>query len=695
MTDNSWLNTVIRQQVKGDYTEQSMPANPNQAWKQAAKQCHLDETAFTQRVADAFGLPVSDFGQAKNTMSRYIPHKLAKERLIAPLDLEDNGTLVVAVSNPGDENTLQQAKFASGRPIKCTIASPSQIEQHINQLYLADVGEDLKSHIRLKEDGSPLSDSEMQHHPVVIFARKLLYQAYTLGASDLHIQPYMGGGQIRFRIDGVLRRSTSITSEVMLRVIRYFMVMGDMDTSHAMTPQDGAGTLFVGNRRIDLRISTLPNRGGNRLVIRLLDQGRVFSMDSMYFPPHELHVLRRMTSFSQGMILFTGPTGSGKTTSLYGLLSSLNDEGTNIITLENPVEYELSGISQVDIDPERGLTFENSLRAVLRQDPDIVLVGEIRDEQTATIATRAAPTGHLLFSTLHTMDARNSISRLLDLGISQPVLGETLLGVVAQRLVRKLCDHCAVPVEEPLNEIESLFAQINQGVPPARRPVGCEHCSYTGYKGRTAVLEILEMNRHIREMLMDNAFRADQLEDILSASYHTLGSRARGLLQAGTTSVQEVHRTLGYRFWMDIAAEENVEINLNLGETAGDGELSRACLMVVSADEEAINGVRPALSERYEVLVASSIEEADTTLRANRGIDLLILDVEHATASPREFLAKLRSAFDWSGLPALLVLPEGDTSIDKFLEDHGANFVAHKPLGVEGVMRRVQAILAL
>ena len=537
MPDSIWLTNVVNELSLDGGGLPKLPDSIIEAWQIAAQHAGMEPAGLARVIADRFDLNVCDFDSAKEVVGRYIPYKLAKERVIVPIRL-DEGDLVIASACPIDDNAVQQARFTSGKQIRVEIAPPSDIETLITRLYTNDVSANLKSHIRLTEQGEPQSDSEMQRHSIVKLARQILFKAFTLKASDIHVQPHLGGGQVRFRVDGVLRRSASMPNNVMERLVRYFMNMTGMDPSLAMVPQDGRATLNVGTRHIDLRVSVLPNRDGHRLVIRLLDQGSVFSLSSMELPPAEMKILKRLSSFSQGMILFTGPTGSGKTTSLYGMLSSLNNEQTNIITLENPVEYQMPGMSQVDIDEARGLSFSAGLRSILRQDPDVLLVGEIRDEETAMIALRAALTGHLLFSTLHTMDARNAISRLLDLDVSQPVLGETLLGIVAQRLVRKLCKDCSAPVIEPFSDAENLFANIH-GRPPAKRAVGCEECSYTGYRGRMPVLEIIEMTPDIRTLLMNNNFSMEGLNARLPGTFSSLGQRARGLIQSGETTVMK------------------------------------------------------------------------------------------------------------------------------------------------------------
>ena len=690
MPDLHWLSKIVEQHNKTGNPLPQLPDSLDEAWQVAAHHIGADSEAFTRLVADTLELRACRFEEARDVVGRYIPFKLAKDKTIVPIRL-DGVELVIASANPVDDNTIQQARFASGKHIRVEVATPEDIEAHMNRLYVSDVTTNLKNHIRLKDNGEPLSHSETQNHSIVKLARQILFKAYQLHASDIHVQPFLGGGQVRFRVDGVLRRSASMPTNVMERLIRYFMNMTGMDPSQIMVPQDGRATLFVGNRQIDLRVSVLPNRVSHRLVIRLLDQSSVFSLSGMNLPPQEQKILKRLTSFSQGMILFTGPTGSGKTTSLYGLLSSMNNERTNIITLENPVEYQIPGVSQVDVDESRGLSFAAALRSILRQDPDILLVGEIRDEETAQIATRAALTGHLLFSTLHTMDARNAIARLLDLGVSQPVLGETVLGVVAQRLVRVLCDDCAVPVEEPLSGAEELFAKINDR-PPARRAVGCEACAYTGYRGRMPVLEIIEITPDVRNMLMNGEFSMQMLNDMLPGTFNTLGQRARGLVQSGDTSVDEAHRVLGLKFWADIASEENKEIYDFLSGELGDEGVKNARLILISEDQELSEQAVTELGEQYEVACFAGIDKAVAHLRAHRDTDLLILDMEHAGSSPKEFLLDLRSAFDWSGLPAVIILPEGDNSIDEFLEAHGANFVVHKPATMDDLKAQITGV---
>lgn len=368
--------------------------------------------------------------------------------------------------------------------------------------------------------------------PIIRLLNAILAESLQAGASDVHVEPYQGEARVRFRIDGVLRTVLTPAVALMPLLISRIKVMAKLDISEKRLPQDGRMSVKLGGRSIDLRVSTIPSTYGERVVMRLLDKSAVkLTLQDLGIPDRQLQLLRRMTARPHGMILVTGPTGSGKTTTLYALLQEMDRRERNIMTVEDPVEYDLPGISQTPINLRAGMSFAKGLRAILRQDPDVILIGEIRDQETAEISVQASMTGHLLLSTLHTNTAAGAVTRLQDLGIDPFLLASTLRGVMAQRLVRKLCVHCRTQNTEIVDGTEGEFYQA----------VGCDHCNGTGYSGRQAILEVVEVDERVQQMIHQGSSEA-ALQDMLRQSVLPIREEGLRLAASGVTSVAEVLR---------------------------------------------------------------------------------------------------------------------------------------------------------
>jgi general secretion pathway protein E len=335
------------------------------------------------------------------------------------------------------------------------------------------------------------------HAPVIKLVNSILFDAIRARASDVHLQPYEQQLTIRQRIDGVLFDALRVPKEYQEEVISRIKVLGRMNIAEKRLPQDGRASVQVGDRLIDLRIASLPTSFGERLVVRFLDKGsRLYTLEELGMSPATLQEFRQLIGLEHGLLLVTGPTGSGKSTTLYAAVREINSKDLNVLTLEDPIEYRLEGVSQTQVNTKKGLTFASGLRNVLRQDPDVIMVGEIRDEETATMAIQSALTGHLVFSTLHTNDAASAVTRLLDLGIEPFLAASSLAGVVAQRLVRRVCQHCCTRVECAGNEMSNAAAKLMLGKDiQLHRGYGCEHCRQTGYHGRIGIFELLRNER--------------------------------------------------------------------------------------------------------------------------------------------------------------------------------------------------------
>jgi general secretion pathway protein E len=362
--------------------------------------------------------------------------------------------------------------------------------------------------------------------PIIRMLNALLTQAAKDGASDIHIEPYERSSSVRFRVDGTLREVVQPNRALHAALISRLKIMAELDISEKRLPQDGRISLRIGGRAIDVRVSTLPSAHGERAVLRLLDKGeQKFSLESLGMDGEVLEQFNRLVQQPHGIVLVTGPTGSGKTTTLYASLTRLDTRTSNVLTVEDPVEYELAGIGQTQVNPKIDLTFAKALRAILRQDPDVVMIGEIRDFETAQIAIQASLTGHLVLATVHTNDAPSTVNRLIDMGVEPFLLSSSLLGVLAQRLVRKLCEYCKREDEHH-----------------RWHPVGCEHCMSSGYKGRTGVYELLVVDEAIQALIHGRASEHDVIKAAVANGMRSMREDGERLVSEGITSLEEVVR---------------------------------------------------------------------------------------------------------------------------------------------------------
>lgn len=482
-------------------------------------------------------------------IAHMIPEKICREHIVIALEVM-NGQLVVAMSDPLDYYAVDDIKAVVPLPIKVVIASSKQIQLELDNVFSNVAAERavedfVKMYSTGKERSSDLEEEEEKeilNAPIVRFINSKIEDAVRNGVSDIHFEPGMYGIRIRYRIDGILQENMQINAEILNALISRIKIMANMNIAEKRIPQDGRIQYKISNKSIDLRVSTLPGVYGEKIVMRVLDKTNfVLSKERLGFAIKELHSFERMINKPFGIILVTGPTGSGKTSTLYCALAELNDVRKNIITLEDPVEYELDGINQVQLNPKANLTFATGLRSILRQDPDVVMVGEIRDSETAEIATRAAMTGHLVLSTIHTNDAPGTVTRIIDMGIEPFLVSASINGIIAQRLVKKICSGCRRPYEPGEREKrilgidEDSDAMVYQGS-------GCKVCNYTGYKGRVAIFEMMEMERNIRN-LVDKRATVDEIRDeALKLGMSTLRDSCKAKVFKGETTIEELVR---------------------------------------------------------------------------------------------------------------------------------------------------------
>jgi len=512
----------------------------------------LSEEALAEALSLKLNIPKVDIDSyaIDPQVVHLIPKEMAKKYKLIPLFRVEN-TLTVAMADPLDVFAIDAVRHYTGLQIQEVIATPSDVEQAIERYYgmqdsLEAVIENLK-----KEGGDATGHIEErtvdvqadipEEASIIKLVNLLLTQALRDRASDIHIEPEEKNTNVRYRIDGLLHLALSLPRNFHQMIVSRIKVMGNMDVSEKRLPQDGRFQFRLDRRIVDVRVSILPTVKGEKVVMRLLDKsGFLLRMDQMGFSEENLRKWMELIHKPQGMILITGPTGSGKTSTLYTALSEINTPEKNIVTVENPVEYRFPMINQVQIHPKAGLTFAEGLRAILRQDPDVIMIGEIRDLESAEIAIRSALTGHLVFSTLHTNDAASAITRLVDMGVEPFLVSSSLIAVLAQRLVRRICPHCKEAY--PLSDREKVFVGDQWVHRTFYRGKGCRECHRMGYRGRLAIHELLVIDEEIRRLIVERASDTQIQQTAVAKGMSTL--RADGLEKAsqGLTSVEEVLR---------------------------------------------------------------------------------------------------------------------------------------------------------
>jgi general secretion pathway protein E len=464
----------------------------------------------------------------------------------------DGNELVVATTDPLDLSRLHALELAAGLRVKPVLAKEKEITARIEALFGNTYSGDSPQAGAAREIEGAVDEEDVAHLrdmasevPVIRLVNQMLVRALESRASDVHIEPFENQLKVRYRIDGILHEMEPPPRQLKSAVISRLKILAQLNIAERRLPQDGRIKVRLAGKDIDLRIATVPTLYGESVVIRLLERGQIFTeLETLGFPPGILETFNEMILKPHGMILVTGPTGSGKTTTLYGALQKINDPGKKIITIEDPVEYQLGGVNQIQVKPQIGLTFANGLRSIVRQDPDVIMVGEIRDSETAEIAIQAALTGHLVFSTLHTNDAPGAISRLLEMGVQDYLLSSSLLGVLAQRLVRRLCTACRKEVpfagldaDEP--ELKSRNGDIPQTVWEA---VGCETCSSTGYRGRVGIFELLPVTSEICKIIVQRADAGSIRNLAIQQGMRPLREDGWDKVRAGITTLAEVLR---------------------------------------------------------------------------------------------------------------------------------------------------------
>lgn len=481
------------------------------------------------------------------------PEDLAAKRMILPLFIQDN-TLFLAMENPLDVDAIQRIEFRTGMQVQPLIAPPTKLREVIRKHYDIDeyVGSMLAPvqaasvSMEAEPDDEAVDISEAKRQSegsqIVKLANLIIAEGIKRRASDIHIEPTERGVNVRYRVDGMLVKGVQVPHWLQLPLVSRLKILADMDIAERRKPQDGRIRVNYMRRKIDLRVSTLPSNFGEKVVIRILDsKASKHDLARLGLSDAHLGVFRALIQQPQGLILVTGPTGSGKTTTLYASLNAVKDGSKNIVTVEDPIEYQLEGITQVPVNPKAGMTFASGLRSILRQDPNVILVGEIRDGETAGIAMQAAETGHLVLSTLHTNDAVSTVNRLFSLGIGADVLAANLLAIVAQRLVRRICPECKIEYT-PDAEAWQRVAVLDEQRSTAYRGTGCEYCKYTGFYGQIGIYELFVPNERLRGEIAARPTKYQLKRSAAEAGMRVMADDGVEKIQQGLTTIDEVAR---------------------------------------------------------------------------------------------------------------------------------------------------------
>lgn len=514
----------------------------------------LTENQLVQALAAQVGMQFVDLDEypVDRAAVSMVPGALCRRYTVLPVGIQ-NGVLILATADPGNVMAVDDVRSVSGMQVTPVISTYDNMVRAIDRYVRADGEmENLSSAFEESQpepeaDLSRMGDFVDDDAPIVRYVNLLVTQAITDRASDIHIEPTEHDLRVRYRIDGVLHETQRSPKNITGGVISRVKIMSDIDIAEKRKPQDGRMSVMHNGRKIDLRVATLPTVWGEKIVMRILDNSTAsLDLRDLSFLDHNYETYKESYTKPYGMILVTGPTGSGKSTTLYATLNAVSKPDINVITVEDPVEYRLAGINQVQVNPKAGLTFAAALRSILRSDPDVVLLGEIRDHETAQIAVEAALTGHLVLSTLHTNDAPSAVTRLTEMGIEPFLVGSALDCVVAQRLARRLCPKCKVPYQPTPGEMEAArFPWVpGEPIPELYRPGGCSTCSKTGYKGRLALHEVMRVTEEIERHAVAHSSAADIASTAVHQGMISLRNDGWYKVAMGLTSIEEILRVV-------------------------------------------------------------------------------------------------------------------------------------------------------
>ena len=757
---DEWLLPTLDALIGAEGLEAIRQEGGDSLWEAAIRRRVCTDQRILDALSARYRMGLANLDLASGPARDLVPEALARKYRVLPLAVSDT-TLDIATSDPNDIDCERTLAFATGRSVRMWLAAPSRITERIEEIYrpenavekiLDSVGAeyDVMSIADAGADDIGLSSDKAGERPIIRLVDHIIAQAITQRASDIHIETEEAGLAVRYRVDGVLKESMTLPRAISPPLVSRIKIISGLDIADRLRPQDGRARVSVNGARVDLRISTLPASHGEKVVIRVLD-GRAtpLALDGLGLTAHDFARVQQLANLREGIVLVTGPTGSGKTTTLYSTLRVIQGRGVNIVTVEDPVEYKVPGIVQVQVNEKAGLTFASALRSILRQDPDVVLLGEIRDRETATIATQASLTGHLVLSTLHTIDAASSVSRLLDIGIESYKIAAALKGIVAQRLVRRLCPSCRAATTAVVQE------RFRQWIPSGIelfRPVGCSECGNSGYRGRVSVTEVIIVDSEL-ERSISLGESADRLTEVARAGgMRTLWESGITHVLDGVSDLEELVRVIEVPSAVprrsaaitprsgaaaqqprtqfsarsssasstkpasealdhapqrerrtpisndavasrSHAIDNAFELVDDLKPTSPTGANRERILLV--EDEEPLRGVLRDLLEREGYTV---IEAADG-VQALDGIDrsapdIIVLDLNLPRLDGFGVLQHLRTRASTASLPVLVLTAKGDEDSEVRVFEAGANDFLTKPFRPRALIARLKALTA-
>jgi type II secretory ATPase GspE/PulE/Tfp pilus assembly ATPase PilB-like protein/CheY-like chemotaxis protein len=750
---DDWLIPIVEKTLPAGtlqelYQEES--ANPVSLWSTLVERRLTTDDHLLATAATRSRLPVADVSSIDPTVKEAVPEDLARRFNVLPLRVTDS-FLELATSNPYDYDAEKGLAFATGREIRIFLCPPGRIKEKLDEVYrggmvglealLGNMTGEGPAVTQLSEEEElgdlRASEDEASQRPVVRLVDMMLSDGILSRASDIHVEPGEAGVAVRYRIDGVLRQVMNVPRSAGAPLISRIKIMSGMDIADRLRPQDGRARVAVNGAPVDLRVSTLPASMGEKVVIRILNaKATVLSLESLGMTEEERKAIINLLNNKEGIILVTGPTGSGKTTTLYSALRMVQSEGVNIVTVEDPVEYRLGkGIVQVQVNEKAGLTFSSALRSILRQDPDVVLVGEIRDRETAQIAVQASLTGHLVLSTLHTNDAPNAVTRLVDMGMEAYKIAAALRGIVAQRLMRRLCLTCR---DQTVGDIPERLQRYIPENTTLNRAVGCPECAMTGYRGRFSIVEVLTMNPELERRIGGGA-TADRIAEAGRANgMKSLFESGLRHVLAGETSVDELLRVVEVPHLESAAARDTSGPTATVTAPAGPratpapGTLTRptpvaaapaapvappvdlttafelledapppggrppqarAGVLLVD-DEDQLRRVMKDLLEREGYRVAEARDGVEALDEVDRfAPDVIVLDLNLPGMDGYTVLSQLRSRPATQQVPVIVLTAKGDEDNEVRVFELGADDFLTKPFRARALSARLEAVL--
>ena len=747
---DEWLLVTLDGLLTPEQMTELRSLQEDSFWEAAVRRNFVTDDDILQALAPRFRMKIANVQMVSQQAKELVPEHLARKYRILPLAISDS-VLDIATSDPHDLDCERTMAFALGRTIRMALGSPSKIAERIDELYRPEnvvekILEGVKTDYDVEAISEEFEDAEMDigqadraaERPVIRLVDHIVAEGIQSRASDIHIEPEEAGVSVRYRIDGVLRQVMVLPRAAGIPLVSRIKIMASLDIADRLRPQDGRARVAVNGNRVDLRVSTLPASQGEKVVIRILDQrSTVLSLDALGLNADESARIKGLLDVREGVVLVTGPTGSGKTTTLYSMLRTIQARGVNIVTVEDPVEYRLQGIVQVQVNEKAGLTFVAALRSILRQDPDVILVGEIRDRETANIAIQASLTGHLVLSTLHTIDASSSVTRLADIGIEPYKIAAAIKGIVAQRLMRRLCHSCRELHTAPVPE--KMRRWFPDGMTTLYRGVGCPDCSLTGYRGRFSITEVVVATGEFERRVAANESLDKLVEAAREGGMLSLWESGIQHVRNGETSIDELLRVLeapmetgrpAQGSATDAAVEHPAPARSPgaltglaaqilphtspgrsplhavppspmageqfqlVDDVAADGRPAPRKVLLVE-DEDALRRVMKDLLEREGFVVFEAEDGVKALDEIDRAApDIVVLDLNLPRLDGYGVLSHLRARPATQDLPVIVLTAKGDEDSEVRVFEFGASDYLTKPFRPRALSARLHSLLA-